>query len=289
LRIAPSIFIQGDITDAYFQNEITLMKQRLNNSLQPRNYFYGSVTGIEGKMMNTNMNGATYCAYKDNRGQFRILFTLSDGNLSIKTSDNGFSWIYALQYYNFHVNYFSDITNNNKFPISNPYVVYDNFTDMAYIFYFSQNILFYRKINNSLLYVKDVNTFISNTYTETYGISNDFLNYLKISYLSTNLPIYITGNLSQPIAQSLATDMNNFINNTLFTSVGLSLKKTAIIFHYDNPLNYLSNFNINTQTTICGFILKNNKIRIMYKNAQNLVFGATINGDIPSLDSQLSV
>jgi hypothetical protein len=285
LRRAISYFVQGDVKEEFLIRQVDIARTRLgeepsSNAARKTARFLmvGDKDGIEGKHMDSSFDG-TYAVYRDNRNKFRVLFNSDSGKMSWKTSGDLQHWYYDVKEVDIHKNLFDDTPETADTTADNPQVVYDSLSDFLYLFYFNQDSLFVRRFDNSLLYPAD--STIEELTDDTGYYANDRIKkHVEIDRDSNNLPLFIVGTLDAQLIQKLQEDKDASLSNDPDT------RATAVEFAYEDWDKFVSNFEVDINCKPVAYSLRNGMIRLLYRESDGLVFGATLNGMIPSLDVQ---
>ena len=266
LRQYPSYFIAGDHKDPYFVEQIRI-KDALNadyiNSPKSdvRQVFRFDFSGNKNEMKDS-FRGDAYSVYMDDEGVLR-LFMLSDGKLSIKRSNNYFSWKYDVEKQIIHKDFIDDKLNKGMPEgIQNIQIVRNNYTEsLVSVLYFHNGMLFIRHFHSDLLLP---------FYNSNGEINNENMKkHLEITKDTKNKPIFLVGKIPKSIKDVKIKEIDNEVSDLdsdLF-----------IYFPYNKNMleKFDERFEIDVNTQVYAYTLKNGLIRIFYKD----IFG-NLNGII---------
>ncbi len=276
LRQFPSYFIAGDATDSYFQEQLRI-RDALNDDYAsspetdvrqvPRFDFSGNQNE-----MRDSFKGDAYSIYMDDEGVFR-LFMLSNGKLSIKRSNNYFSWKYDVEEQIIHKDFIDDQLNRGTpEEIRNIQVVRNDFSgSLASTLYFHNGMLFVRHFQSDLLFP---------FYDSNGNMNNDNMKeYLTITEETTNRPIFLVGKIPENIKEARIREIDNGISH--------EDSELFIYFPYNKEMleKFDERFEVDVNTQVYAYTTKNGLIRIFYKDNFGNLNGIILDAlNIPTLE-----
>ncbi len=281
LRQEVSWFVHGNADDSFFkdcvklQNDIAKARQDFGIKLPVRFAFAGDANGIEAQHMDSDFEGK-FCAYYDNRGKFRTVFTNGDGRISWKTNGGDVSnWYYDVRGEYIHKDFFADDPDQKDLSIDNPQIVYDALNDDVWLFYFHRSGLYVRRFDNAMLYPdKAGGTELPQNEDEGFVTNDRIKKHIEIATDSTSLPIFLVGLLDTEMIAGIAKDEN----------VAKDKREVSIDFRYDKPENFSEKYPVDIGSKTVGYAMRNGLIRLFYRSEHGDVLGLTLNGGMPSLD-----
>jgi len=274
LRRFPCYFIAGDATDPYFKKQLTISAD-LNEAAEdlkigetrqyPRFEFIGDQS-----QMKDEFRGEPYSVFLDDEGVFR-LFMISDGKLSVKRSNNYFSWKYDTEEQIIHKD-FIDEQLNKGMPeeISNIQVVRNDYTTgLTSVLYFHAGMLFIRHFQTNLLFP---------FYNSNGDINNEDMNrHLEIGEDTSSFPIFLVGKIPENILSARFREIDN----------GEDHSELFITFPYDKAMleKFDERFEVDVDTQVYAYTTKTGLIRIFYKDSLGNLNGIIFNSlDRPTLE-----
>jgi len=283
LRRQTSYFVQAEKKDQFFIDEDISSKavfalQFKGEIASPRFAFGGDINAFEGEQMDVSIEGGSYAVYKDNRSKFRVVLGTSDGRISWKTNDGNLThWYYDVRRFPIHKNLFNEDPEVDDLSVDNPQVLYDSINDDVYLFYFHKQCLFVRRFNNEALYPRDTTFDDINTQSEEeYTLNDGIKEHIEIVRESSNLPIFLVGNLEQQIADRVNLDSSLPLND--------ANRELVIQFYYEDPTLFTQNFAVDVNSKPVGYLTEGGILRLLYRSEEGNIFGLTLNGMIPTLD-----
>ncbi len=225
----------------------------------PRFDFTGDV-----EEMKDAFRGEAYTVYIDD-GEILRLFLISDGKLSIKRSNDYFTWKYDAQEQIIHKNY-RDEQVNKGLPeeIRNIQVIRNNFTgELASTLYFNNGMLFVRHFHSNLLFP---------TYDSNGNMNNENMKkHLGLTEETTNRPIFLVGNIPESIRATKLRELNN----------GVKEADSELFIHFPYGKDMLEKFDerfeVDVNTQVFADTGKEGLIRIFYKDSFDNLSGIILN------------
>ena len=281
LRREPSYFIAGSSEDQFFidnqeaNNRIDEFNDSLVNSnneskIQVNRFLFLGNTDD----MRDTFKALPYAVYLSGDGTFR-LFLISNGKLSVKKSNNYFTWQYDIFEQVIHKNYTKDELNKGfSENISNIQIVRNDYDkSIVSVLYINSQMLFLRHFNTNSLFswIDDSGVLQDQQMRDQLEIVDEDLDSSPPQKRTENVPIFLVGVIPDGIKNTLKNDIDNNIipeESDLF-----------IYFPYkdpDDPTNkdlnkemidkFDESFSIDIGTQPYGFTTSTGLIRIFYKD-----------------------
>jgi len=268
LRRYPSYFIAGEATDPYFIEQMRI-RDDLNNDYEnsssdkvrqyPRFEFSGDET-----QMDDELRGDSYCVYMDDGGVFR-LFMVVDEKLTVKRSNDYFSWKYDIEEQEIHKDFHDDTLNKGIAEgIQNIQVVRNDYTmERTSVLYFHAGMLFIRHFQTDLLF----------PFYDSDGEMNndDMKKHLEITEDTTHRPIFLVGNIPDSIKNARVSEIDSNISSLD--------SELFIYFSYDKDMleKFDDRFEVDQDTQVYAYTDKTGVIRIFYKDSFGNLNGIILN------------
>jgi len=256
LRRFPSYFIAGDATDHYFIEQRRINRELFNDyedspstdTRQFSRFKFASNTS----QMDDEFRGDPYSVFMDDEGVFR-LFMLSDGKLTIKRSNNYFSWKYDVEDQIIHKDFVDEQANKGMTEeIQNIQVVRNNYTaGLTSVLYFHAGMLFIRHFQTDLLFpFYDSNGDMNN---------EDMKEHIGLTEITDSLPIFLVGKIPDNIKAARLREIDNKEDNS----------ELFIHFPYDKETleKFDERFEVDVDTQVYAYTTKTGLIRIFYKDS----------------------
>ncbi len=291
LRREPSFFIAGLGTDEYFLNQQKIVEETavLNEPLvgtdssekiqTPRFLFIGNT-----EEMRDVFKGSPYAVYLSNDGVLRLFIT-SNGKLSIKRSNDYFTWSYDVFEQAIHKDYMSDELNKGlSEDISNIQIVRNDYDEsVVSVLYFHNRMLFIRHFYTNLL---------TSWYDSDGNLQDQQIrDHLEITDLdksadppkerTKHIPIFLVGIIPDSIKNTIKRDIDN--------EVPLEESDLSIYFPYKDPDNpsdkeankamvdiFNENFEVDTNTQVYAVTTATGLIRVFYQDSFGNIDGIII-------------
>ncbi len=279
IRRSPSYFIEGNAEDPYFQKQMKIRGELYldNQSVLvsdsqkqqiPRFDFSGQISE-----MKHAFHGEPYTVILDNEGFLKLFFINENGNLSVKTSNNYYSWIYDIENVVIHKNYIDEELNKGlPTEIHNIQIVRDDYqNDVLSVLYFHNGMLFLRNFFSNLIF----------PWYDSNGNKHDSQSreHLELSENSDNRPIFLVGRIPDKIKETKLKELNDGINN--------SQSSLYIQFNYDKDLieNFDEKFSIDEDTQVFAYTTNKGQMRIFYKDSLGNLNGIMVDSyESPTLE-----
>jgi len=274
LRRFPSYFIDGYFDDEYFKDQIEI-RDNINiynedppnpatfdtdKKQIPRFEFSGNTNEMKG-----DFEGNPYAVYLDGEGILR-LFMLKEGKLSVKRSDNYFTWSYDIEEQVIHKTYLDDELNRGlSEEIQNIQIVRNDYnTNLVSVLYFHYGMLFIRHFYSDLLF----------PYYDSSGNKYDdqMREHLKITEDTVHRPIFLVGKIPDNIKGVKIGEIDDGIND--------SDSSLFIRFPYDKEMleRFDERFEVDSDTQVYAYTTVNGLIRVFYKDSFGNLNGIIIDG-----------
>ena len=271
MRREPSYFVEGNINDTYFVDQIAI-----NKKIDTKNTETGIVQHkrfefkSDVSQFTNSFNGNAYTFYIDNKGTKR-LFIINNNKLSIKMSSDFEQWNYIIQDVEIHKDIFDDIEKRGEIPeVKNIQIVRNYFdSDIIYILYFHKEMMFMRYFRSNLL-----EKIWKNQNNQIVSEDNEMKKELEVNRDSDNKPLFLVGILPQEIKDKQKEKIENQKNRVVDTS------NLAIEIPYTSDMldKFNQNFALDTDTQPFAFMNREGLIRVFYKDSMGILRGLIVNG-----------
>ena len=191
---------------------------------------------------------------------------LKEGKLSVKRSDNYFSWSYDITDQVIHKTYLDDELNRGlSEEIQNIQIVRDDYNaNLVSVLYFHFGMLFIRHFYSDLLF----------PYYDSSGKKYDdqMREHLKITEETIHRPIFLVGKIPDNIREVKIREIDDGIND--------SDSSLFIRFPYDKEMleRFDERFEVDTDTQVYAYTTVNGLIRVFYKDSFGNLNGIVIDG-----------
>ena len=260
LRKEPSYFICGDKDDAFLQREDQIAIKR---SSDDNSFRFIVESGAARATLDGEFADVRYAVFLD-RNSTLYLFFVKDGLLNIKTARNFKEWQYVIKDVKFHIS-FEREQDDESILIENIQVLHDNESDILYVFYFHEGMLFTRKLQGSLLRLEN---------QDDKEAEEKIRRYLNITKESKNKPVFLVGSMPDGIRDALKNSDPELLIEFCYPSEFLDL------FNED--------FAVDTSTQPDGFFT-DNLTRLFYQDEDGSIHALTIRLDLPNSSETRSI
>lgn len=206
--------------------------------------------------------------YKDNEGNLNLVYAYNGKIFVRRSSDNGMSWYDLVQQ---GVSIHKNVQSQEYITITNIGCAYDDSSNLLYITYFADNMLFYRKLASTFRSTTDVNKII-------WSVSQDLT-------VASNRPCFVTGSINQSTLANIAANKQYFI----FPYAEGEEDKFAESSRLDSgsfPSADSNKHIYNARELSCkGYALSNGVMRFFYIDEWDNIQGFSV-FDLPVLDVQ---
>lgn len=275
LRKEPSYFICGDKDDPFLQKEDLIARKRRDEAVivsvlfsvaqVVKSFRFIVKSDAARATLDAAFADARYAVFLDRNSTF-YLFFVKDGLLNIKTARNFKEWQYIIKDVKFHIN-FEREQDDESILIENIQVLHDNESDILYVFYFHEEMLFTRKLQGSLLRLEDQDE-------DDKEAEEKIRRYLNITKESKNKPVFLVGSMSDKIRDAIKD------------------KDPELLVEFCYPLEFADLFNedfaVDVSTQPDGFFTKN-LTRLFYQSESGSIHALTVRLDLPSSSETRSV
>ena len=287
IRQSPSNFVDGESTNKTYQSELAITKKRFKdkqkNKKTIRFSFLGNTVDLD-----QSFEDSRYSVYKNNQGMLK-LFIIRNNKLYIKVGSSPFSWRYIAKDIRFHRNFFpeegsiSEDQNVENLEIRNIQTIYNSFSDDVFIFYFHDEMMFVRDINDNI---------IEGEFDEKGNLINSEVLEKNLDITKNNYgtrPIFLVGRLSDEIRQE--KQKNEIKKNKGKTPLEIiQLTDLAVVVPYSLPdlKTFEGQMDVDSEVQPFGFFTKYGYTRLFYIDINGLINGLTLNTNfVPNLDVKL--
>jgi len=279
IRLEPSYFVCGDKNDTFFEKESEITAKRIKNDLAPRFVMSGDPDTLTDSFVD-----ASYAAFTDGIGNFRLFYVLNDGKFYMKVSPDGLEWIPQVSGVTLHRNFTDEVDEDTSTEIKNIQVIFDEKGDKVYTLYFNQGSLFLRVFDGLKLYSRNGSPDASSNIGP---IAQNVVDHLSIDAQSANKPIFLVGQMESKLAERIKQERTGNLttpdpNNPL-----------EVLVSYQYPIDIIdtfdANFAVEEAVKPAGWFTAKGFARVLYKSTDDVLFGLTINGDAPKLDAHLRI
>jgi hypothetical protein len=271
VRREPSYFIVGFFEDPYFIEQMQITSDLIaSNSevsdqslIQPPRFEYsGNVENLDDK----EYNGAnSFAVHMDNPGVTRLFYTSLTGNLSIKRSNDYFSWSYDIKDQQIHRIFRYDKQNEGvSSEIQNIQIIKDNYDPLNIsLLYFNNGMFFIRHFDSNLLF--------SQYDPEGNKNNNQMKKELEVVSDSANKPIFLVGNMLPEVKNIKIQEIDN----------NVSEENSELLIKIPYGKDKLDLFNeqlaVDSFTQPVGVVLDNGLIRIFYRDNYGSIRSISVN------------
>jgi hypothetical protein len=288
LRREGSRFVHGNSDNEFVKRQQAISQERLLDIAAGKKSSYRFIVdkGLDSRTahnMTSDYDGLS-CVYLDNRGNYRVFLTSSEGRMSIKSSSDLSEWGHDIKDMWVHRDFFTDEPDKDDMTIENPQVVFDKSSNIVYWLYFHRDGLYSRRLPGDAFYPSD--EFLEYSVDKdrvkgtnddgSFSASSNFRTEFEVNEETPAYPVFLIGELPGDLSKAARDDDDNLdviIPYETFNDAG------QVIFD--------KKFAVNTGTKPVGYAMRNGMIRLFYKTEQGLNYGLSINGDWIYLDTQL--
>ncbi|MFW6016616.1 MAG: hypothetical protein ACOCRK_09270, partial [bacterium] len=267
MRASTSYFVVGDSDSNYYrmQKEVFNNIQEKNENSSEQNKINIDVTKIprfhfnedNEDSLNNDFDNKSYFVYNDNYGNTR-LFYIKDNKLNIKRSSNFINWTYDVEGIDIHKNFITDDIHKKNIVISTIQVARFKFKNNIWgLIYISGGMMFIRYMQSDIL------SHDAEELRKHLSISND---------KKDNVPIFLVGELSNKLKESLKNDFDNDIKYEDSDRLVYFPYGKDMIDKFDDRLS------IDSETQPSAYKLREGLNRIFYKDKNGNLNALLING-----------
>lgn len=283
LRRIPSYFAVGNSEETYFKEQIEISMEQhkqyqnisdpndprtgeVNKVVHARFEFNSSING-----MRDRYDGGSYTVHIDHEGVIRLIF-VSDGKMTIKRSNNMYSWEYDVIEADIHRIFKDDKENEGISNEIHNLQLIRNSEDgiQLYLIYFNNGMLFLRHFDTVLLFSSEKNDD---------GTVDKESNYVKLKEDTPNKPIFIIGNIPDKIRNKVI-DEKDINKGNGFTEPGSEESELLVKFPYSKKQieRFDDKFSIDVGTQPYAITSHTGLSRIIYKDIHGNLNGIILNG-----------
>jgi len=274
IRRLPSYFIAGDATDPYFETQMAINAELLDQyesspTTDTRQWSRFEFSG-DVSQMNDEFRGEPYNVFMDDEGVFRLFMTV-DGKMSVKRSNDYVSWKYDVEGQIIHKDFIDEQVNKGMpEEIQNIQVVRNDYTTgLTSVLYFHASMLFVRHFHTDLLFP---------FYDSDGNINNeDMKAQLDLTEDSDNPPIFLVGKIPDNILAARLREIDSGEDNS----------ELYIYFPYDKEMleKFDERFDVDTDTQVYAYTTALGLVRIFYKDSFDNLNGIILDAlDKPTLE-----